>query len=466
MNYSQKTEVEILQHASLLEGRNLKYIQKESKNNDESINTQNKGSVGLFIEKYWFGIDANSSEKPDFEKAAIELKVCPLKKTSKQGFKTKERTKICMINYEKLVKEQWKKSHARKKLNKILFIFYEFDKENWNKQRVIAVRLWSVNQDEKILEYEWEKTYKIVSQGNAHKLSEKGYQALAPSTAGTGREIKQPFNSILAKERAFSLKQSFVNQYWESIKKNPVSFESLLDTLNLKSAQEIEYKLTEIFDIYVGMSLGEIAKKNNIKIKLTAKNAVPIIFKNIIGLKSHKSKIKEFEQFGIQIKTVPVNKNNSFMPYEAMSFPAISLEEFSQEENYYDSDLYNYLSRIFIIPIHRNTRNAKSSPIEKRTLERPFFWSPSDIELDIIQKEWKNYQNEVKDGKAKVIEIKNGRETTGLTKSKDTEIIHMRPHASNNQDRDCYKGNSIVKQSFWLNTKFVQKIIQESNNRN
>jgi len=72
----------------------------------------------------------------------------------------------------------------------------------------------------------------------------------------------------------------------------------------------------------------------------------------------------------------------------------------------------------------------------------------------------------VKDGKAKVIEIKNGRETTGLTKSKDTEIIHMRPHASNNQDRDCYKGNSIVKQSFWLNTKFVQKIIQESNNRN
>ena len=63
------------------------------------------------------------------------------------------------------------------------------------------------------------------------------------------------------------------------------------------------------------------------------------------------------------------------------------------------------------------------------------------------------------------IKSKKGfKEVSGLSKESETSIIHMRPHGRDSNDRDeDALGNSIVKQCFWLNKKFVQKLLNNSN---
>ncbi len=73
------------------------------------------------------------------------------------------------------------------------------------------------------------------------------------------------------------------------------------------------------------------------------------------------------------------------------------------------------------------------------------------------------YQKEVLAGKCKVTKV-NGKEVTGLTKGSATAILHIRPHGIDHDDRDeDSKGNRPVKQSFWLNQKFIQGLLQASN---
>ena len=54
---------------------------------------------------------------------------------------------------------------------------------------------------------------------------------------------------------------------------------------------------------------------------------------------------------------------------------------------------------------------------------------------------------------------------SNIPKESETEIIHLRPHAQDSNDRDIDTfGTSAVKQSFWLNKKFVEKLLKKSLN--
>lgn len=152
-------------------------------------------------------------------------------------------------------------------------------------------------------------------------------------------------------------------------------------------------------------------------------------------------------------------------PYEAISFPAIKFLEF-EIEKWDDSMLSEQLTRILFVPVSRSKRLKVD--IKDRVLEKPFFWSPSDSEEEVIILEWKQYQSEVCMGKAKTIKHlqKNGKykEITSLSKESDTQIIHMRPHGmktASDRDVDSF-GNSFVKHSFWLNKSFIQKLAKHN----
>ena len=461
-DYSMAVETDILERAEELEGKTFLDIAGEDLSED--INFVNKGNQGLFIEKFGFGISSNNDKDPDFKHAGIELKVCPLKFSKKQ-LVVKERTKICSINYKELIQENWLDSSARKKLRKILFVFYHWNNNSWNSQKIIKTVLWHLESDEVLISNEWRSTKEVVKQGNAHLLSESWYKALAPNTSGAGGDrdnVEQPIqiHSKYARRRAFSLKRPFVNQYWESLV-SPDSFESIQENLNLSHEDNIEDKLLELFRPFINRPLGQICKELNIELR-NAKNATNLIIKKILRFRSFSSKIKEFEQSGIKIKTVPVNKDIGYKPYEATSFPVVKFNELIQDEDYYNSALSEQLMRILFVPIHREKRDT---PLADAILLNPFFWSPDEKQETIIKEEWGNAISIIKEG----IEIKrvrwgNGfRETNNLPKSSETQILHMRPHAQNSQDRDVDpNGVSITKQSFWLNMSFVHSIISKS----
>ena len=73
-HYDHTNQGSIIERAQLLKGKTLGYIANNSPYPQEMINTANKGQVGNFIEKHWFGIENNSRSEPDFKEAGIELK--------------------------------------------------------------------------------------------------------------------------------------------------------------------------------------------------------------------------------------------------------------------------------------------------------------------------------------------------------------------------------------------------------
>jgi len=456
----------VLSYAKKLVGKSINDLLENPKKN---ITIKNKGIIGNIIETY-FNIKQNSSPEPDFEKIGVELKVIPLIKQKKR-LGVKERTKVCSIDYKTLIDEVWDSSHAKKKLQKILFIYYLYDKSDISKSVVKKVELWELEKDSSslIIQDDWENTKKKVLDGLAHKLSEKNFKILSPARSGSGGVNKDGIQKDLvlqpnqqyekkALKRAFTLKQSFTNQLWNEL--NAVQYESILQHLKITSMKEFEDKILKALRKLRGKSIAEISELFNIEIP-KGKNQVATIIKKAIGFKSVNSKIKEFEQLGILVKTIKVRRSDN-MPLEAVSFSTMKLQEF-EKEIYENSTFKEYIQKILFIPIYH-----ESSSLEKKYFGNPFFWEPDFLEEQKIKIEWERYQNEVLSGACKVKQVKNNskkgfREISNLSKESNTEIIHMRPHGRDSSDRDKDSlGNSIVKQCFWLNKKFLQKLIEEN----
>lgn len=465
--YDPSDENAILARAKDLVGLSvLNVILMSPFDNKTKLDPKNKGAIGNIIEEHWFGIKNNPSPEPDFIDAGIELKVIPLE-PKKNGLSVKERTKICSINYNDLIHESWETSHVKTKLNKILFIYYQYNPENKSQSEIKHIDLWKLRgEDETIIKQDWEKLKKKVEDGQAHLISESDSMILAACRTGKGGVdrfgipndmVTQPNNvKEGALRRAFSLKQSFTRQRWLQIH-DKVQFESIIQSLTLSAGQDFEKAILEKLGKTQGMTLGDFAHKFNIATP-QGKNAAATIIKKALGFKNVNSRIKEFEQSGIEVRIVPIRTADK-KPWEAVSFPTFKLKELV-DEPWDESSLQEYLDRILFIPIYRE---EGKTPLNNRVLGKAFFWSPTEKEWDTIKEEWQMYKEEIKGGKCKITRVKSGnsyKEMTGLTKESSTKIVHIRPHGKNRDDRDEDSlGNSVVKQSFWLNKNFVHHLI-------
>jgi len=463
IKYDNSSEKSIVSYANKLIGKSLQDILDISLST-RIINLKNKGLAGLIIEKEWFGIEQNSSQLPDFDKVGIELKIIPLKKT-KNGIVVKERTKICSMNYMTLHNETWEESHAKEKLNKILFVYYVPDTSNILKSKILKIDLWKLSKEtgELFLKEDWKSIQNKVSMGYAHELSSRDTESLEASPAGTKKEVPQ-FNTVYAataQKRAFSLKQPFTNQRWKEL--NKVKYESIIKTLNITNFDGFEETVLVRLNSLQGKSVLELSELYDVKIG-RSKSRVASVIKKIIGFKSVRSKIKEFEQLGIEIKMINV-RTKDYRPMEAISFPAMKLQEFILEE-WEESTFLSMINKFLFIPIYKECKDI--SDLDALYLGKAFFWTPSHDEISIIEQEWLTYQDEVRQGQCKTTKVLNKskrgyKEVSELSKESAMKIIHMRPHGRDSNDRDeDGLGNSIVKQSFWLNTKFMQQLIKKN----
>jgi DNA mismatch repair protein MutH len=471
--YDNSNITSIVKYANKLIGKTIDNIIISSPY-ENIYKTKDKGNIGKIIEKHWFDIEPNSSSLPDFDKVGVELKIIPLIQ-QKTKIAVKERTKVCSIDYKKLILETWDKSHAKEKLNKVLFIYYMYDKDNIKNSLIKKIDLWELSQgnNEFIIKYDWLNVQQKVKDGYAHELSESLCKVLAPSRSGSGGKDKngklkdlviQPIQkySNEALKRSFALKQSFTNQRWNELNKK-INYESIIDSIEIKDFNNFDKLILDKINLYKDKSLTELSDIFNLKLTNNSKSKEASIVKKAIGFKSVKSKIKEFEQLGIIVKTINVRiKDNK--PFEGILFPAMKLKEF-EIEKWEESIFKEYINKILFIPIYKEKDKV---PLNKKYLGKAFFWSPSLEEKNIINKEWEQYKYEVINGQCKVhkkvIKSKKGfKEISELTKESGTSIIHMRPHGQNSNDRDEDSiGNSIVKQCFWLNKNFIQKLLNEN----
>jgi DNA mismatch repair endonuclease MutH len=410
-----------------------------------------KGRFGLLVEQY-FNIKQNNIPAPDFSGAAIELKSVPLARRSRRdGFRSKERTTISMIHFHDLVKESWATASVRPKLAHVLFIFFEYlPDQDAREFPVLAFELWQPDDALAIdLQRDWEVVHRKVTAGLAHEISEGDGRVLGAATKGpnAGRMVTQPKSKELAKSRAWALKPSLTSALYDRIagagQRHGVV--SLRAQLGLALESDFESEVLDRLHRFAGCAIAEIARSIDENLS-NSKGAAHRIVRRALGILDDKVRLKEFEDRGITIKTVPVAPDGS--AYEAMSFPYFKYKEYAEEE-WEDSEFLSYIQRFLMVPILRSTR---TTPLPDRILGRAFFWSHSTEDLDTIRSEWTAIRDLIREGRA-----------DDLPSYGDTQLIHARPHARDSRDVDEAPGLGFLpKYCLWLNPSYTARIVREN----
>ena len=454
-SYAHASEEEILASARQLIGKKVSELHDLV--TEVKVNDNEKGQVGNIIQHYGFGLPPNSVAEPDFAGERIELKIIPLTRSGKGQLRVKERTKVCSINYQSLVKETWEASHAHSKLNKILFVVVEHNYEQKIESKILDAFMFRVPEveDYTVIQQDWKRTQSTVQEGRAHEISERHSKILAASRAGTGGPadlVFQPYSTIKAPKRAFSLKPSYTNAIIEEykIKGKMISLSELLGIPSDSVISETLRRLNE----WEGKSVAEFGEYFHLKLNAKAKSVGSTMIRAALEIKGNKERIKEFEREGVIIK-VQSRKLGSGEALEHLSFPHQPMKSIAEEEEFEDSQLASYLQNFLFIPIYKPSK--KNYSLKEWIIGKSCIWQPSEHEMEEIKREWTLFRDKIRNGitlTRKEVNSKRGFIIKNdLPKSSETQHIHMRPHGRDGSDVDKsmeFDGQHIVKMSFWL----------------
>jgi DNA mismatch repair protein MutH len=451
--YNPDDKKSIIDYAIRLRGKSL----KESCNKD-ILNHQykGKGNFGQVLEKYYFLYEPNSNSEPDFPVAGLELKSTPLKTLKNNEYRSKERLVLNMIEYLKVVDEDFGNSHFWKKNANLLIVCYLHDINSDLLDYIIKLAdEWSFpSTDLETIKKDWEFIKQKIADGKAHELSEGDTFYLGACTKGGkgGNPRVQPRNAILAKQRAYSLKQGYVNHIIASISSDTNGiYGKLIPSLAVAKKKTIENIVLEKFQHHYGRTTQQILRELQINLNVKSKNFYANLTKAILGIEMDKE-IEEFGKADIIVKTVRLKANN--LPKEDISFPAFKYTELVRE-TWDESAFKEILEHKFLFVFFQFVE-------ENLILRKVKFWNMPYNDIEESYGVWSQALRVVGTGNI-VKDIKNGKRLTNFPNKKFNRISHVRPHAANAKDTfplptaDRLTGETeYTKQCFWLNNTYVR----------
>ncbi len=426
-----------------------------------------KGNFGQLLEKFYFGYEPNSDSNPDFNEVGIELKSSPLKKLRNGEFRSKERLVLNIINYLKVHKETFETSSFWKKNSHLLLVFYLYNKEiDLLDYPIKLVDNWQYsNEDLDIIKCDWKKIQQKIKEGKAHELSEGDTFYLGACTKGSTALTSyrdQPFSSERAKQRAYSLKQGYVNHIIARISENENAvYGKIFDNKTLLKNQSIESFIISKFEPYYNKTAGQIEKELSLNLNQNSKRYFADITNIILGLELGQ-KIAEFEKADIIVKTIRLKENN--MPKEDVSFPTFKYQKLIQtewEESVFKATLE---SKFFFVFYQYKGENL--------FLKKVAFWNMPYSDVLEAKKVWDKMIQTVSNGEIVRSVSEKGIRKTYFPKKSENRISHVRPHAKNAADTyilpvsDKLTGmNEYTKHCFWLNASYIKYEIYLKNNK-
>jgi len=480
-----KTVEEVHNHAKKAVGKTVLEL------NNFKTTKQSKSSVGDAFEN-WFGKKKDSSGKPDMEEAGVELKATPFKRLKSGKFSAKERLVLNIINYHDTAKETFEDSHFLFKNKRIEIAFYEYlqnkPKDEWTIYETVLYEMSKNPKDFEVIKNDWEKINEYVKKGKAHELSESLTNYLAPCTKGANANSvrTQPFSDVPAKQRAYSLKGSYMTSILRKYIFGDEKSESIIkDPFDLAN-KDIETIVLERFKHYVGWGIEDLKKHFGIEEK--SKQINYRIAAAILDLKGKYStdnafkKVDEFEKASIILKTIRFNEKN--VNDQSMSFPAFNFQELSSEswinENGEpEAEWHNFLLDARFLFFVVKSENGKDYFKGVK-----FFSIPEHDLQGPIKYVWEDTVRKLNKGvKLKAVPWgKNIRIENNFIQKSDDLICHVRPHETKsdysengkyadklpnkiqwtNKPRDHkYSDFWMTKQSFWLNNDYIKKQVED-----
>ena len=477
-----KTKYEILKRAQEAIGIPIGDIDKTGR-----IKT-GKGAIGTVIEESWFGYHPNSEAEPDFPEAKVELKATPYIRTS-NGISAKERLVCNIINYMTEYDKTFENSDFWHKCQTILLMSYEHKKDVPKADYTIdkAVLFGFPEEDLLIIEHDWETIMNKVKAGEAHLLTEGDTLYLAACTKGANSSSvrQQPFSDVPAKQRAYSLKTSYMTNilrtYIFGDKRDPniitdiyillfdddhsrvveidtELFSESYNELLIKDWAKLTNKtfegvVDEMLSPFYGLSVPVLIEK--FAIDKSSKNLNERLLSKMLGVSCRVSETREFKNANIIPKTIRIQRNGSIK--ESMSFPSFKFTEII-DEDWETSTLRTYLEPAkFMFVIFRENEAGVY------VFERIKFWNIPYEDLEEVHRVWDKTVSTIKAG----VELNfDGRVThNNLPKATESYVAHVRPHAKDSNDTyPLPDGREMPKQSFWFNSSYIRHIIEGDGN--
>ncbi len=456
-NFDINSPISIIDFAKELKGKSLREVCGIE---ISQHSYKGKGNFGQVLEKFYFGYEPNSDAEPDFLEASLELKSSPLKTLKNGEFRSKERLVLNIINYLEVHKEEFETSSFWKKNAHLLLVFYLHDKDLDLLDYIIKlVDGWQYpKEDLKIIRRDWEYINQKIKNGKAHELSEGDTFYLGACTKGS-TALKsfrdQPFNKeVQAKQRAYSLKQGYVNHIIANIAHEETeTYGKIIERPEiLDKTLSIEEIVILKFHSYYGKSAEQIERKLNLDLNRKSKNYFANLTNAILGIKLGQ-KIAEFEKADIQVKTIRLKENN--LPKEDISFPTFDYQELI-ETDWEDSDFKNILESKFFFVFYQFEG-------EDLILRKVKFWNMPQSDILEAKIVWEEMVKTVLNGDIVKEVTAKGVRKTFFPKKTEHRISHVRPHAQNAKDAfklpvaDNLTGlKEYTKHCFWLNASYVK----------
>ena len=288
-----KTKEQILKRANEAIGIPLKDIDKTGRLK------KGKGAIGTVIEESWFGYSPNSEAEPDFPEAKVELKVTPYTRGRDGKIRAKERLVCNIINYMEEYDKTFETSSFWHKCETMLLMSYEHIKDVSKGEFKIdkAVLFSFPEKDLVIIENDWKTIMDKVRKGEAHLISEGDTMYLAACTKGANASSvrPQPCSDIPAKQRAYSLKSSYMTQILNQYIFGTATNERIITDWKQLQKQSFEDIIVEKLRSYFGKTREQLKKQFGVE-DCSAKNLNEVLLAKMLGIKGKIAYTDEFQK--------------------------------------------------------------------------------------------------------------------------------------------------------------------------
>ena len=440
-----KTIEELLEYTKNIKGKTFKEIDTEGLLKTANLRQQ-KGLLGHVVETGFYKYPINNDSNADFEELGVELKVTGYVKNQNGSLRAKERVVLSKINFNQIINETFETSHVLGKCEKMLLIWYEYDKEKEAKDFIITdYQLYDMNLDKQIFENDFEIIKGKVIEGKAHEISEGDTSYLGACTKGrkSSDRTTQPFSDIMPKPRAYSLK----NSYMTGILRNNVEQPKLITFSNFTT---VEGYIKDKLMPYFGKTQLEIYEDitNEPYIKKIPKNFSKMISDKLIGKdKELPEKDDLFTKTRFIIKNTSLNKNGT--PKERLSFRNLRLNEF--DEQWETSEWKQFFEEITIILIcYIAENNAKNGYRKLHSVKKVSF---SGEEIDLFEKTYNQTKLAIEKRDINLLPI-------SLNGFKHNEL-ELAPRGNKGDKYENFFKTNTTKTCFMISKELVNKKLQE-----
>jgi DNA mismatch repair protein MutH len=210
-----------------------------------------------------------------------------------------------------------------------------------------------------------------------------------------------------------------------------------------KNLLELQQRCQQITD----KTIGSLAEELNLPVPadlLHAKGWIGQLIEAYLGATASSQALPDFPHLGIELKTIPVNKQNK--PLESTYVCTVQTNE--KVLAWHDSWVYHKLKHVLWVPLLASPELA----ITDRVIQAPILWQMDPATEDILRTDWEELMDMLALGYAKTLSAKYG------------TFLHIRPKAANSHVLVDYvdsEGNNtkIVPKGFYLRTQFTQAIL-------